>query len=337
MKFIPVFAASLSLLLLSCSEPPARGDALSIDNPTGEDYFIVVDEDTLPLPAYTYIEGFTPVCTGEENITYESGHNPGVHRYRVLDANKKQIFDTSFLSRYRHLLINPTRSTYIEWSLLYGDTPDPDLDDTIQFDSVDYIGRFKTYSGFAIQNESQKDIPCNRAIAMSVTSLRSMNDVVQEHMPNSTLEIYFFRLQDFVIAYNETYSLTPAEDAEVKLHNLLNSFYERTVETWTHPFRNGEVDRLGTFISTDQMERAVDLINVYSDFFGKHDPEGVREMNRLFELTKDKTERIDPTFSTLQIVRYSYNTDGKPYISETSLFDTKIKDCITTTKEAPAE
>jgi hypothetical protein len=337
MKFFSLPIAALLLLICSCnSEPLQRGDALSIDNPTDKDYFVIVDEDTLPLPAHTCIQGFTPVCTGEENITYESGHNPGIHRYRVLDANRKQIFDTSFLSRYRHLLINPTRSTYVEWSIVYGDSTNPDYNDTIMFDNAEYIGRFKTYSGFAIQNKSMKDITCERGIAMTVTTLRSTDDMVQQYMPASSLEIYFLRLQDFLIAYNETVALTPEEDAEVKLHNLLNSFYERTVEEWTHPFRNGEVEQLSGYINSGQYAKAVELINLHSDFFGKHDAEGVREMNDLHTISKNKTARLDPVFSPLKIVKYSYDSQGRPYISETIEYS-EIADCVTTTFDAPIE
>lgn len=335
MKFSSFLIVPVALSLFSCnSELPKRGDALSIDNPTDENYLVIVDEDTLPLLAHTYIQGFTPVCTGEENITYESGHNPGIHRYRVLDANQKQIFDTTFLSRYRHLLINPTRSTYVEWGIQYGESEMPNHEDTMFFDSVPYVGDFKTYSGFAIQSESQKDVQCERAIALSVTTLRSTDDDVQKYMPNTSYEVYFFRLQDFLIAYNETVALTPEEDAEVSLHNLLNSFYERTVEEWTHPFRDGEVDELKRYIDSEQHEKAVNLINVNSDFFGKHDPEGVREMNDLFALAKNKTARLDPVFTPLKIVKYGYDTSGKPYISETIEYS-EIAECVTTTFEAP--
>jgi hypothetical protein len=337
MKFSYGLIAATTLLFCSCnSEPPQRGDALSIDNPSEEDYFIVIDEDTLPLPANTYIEGFKPICTGEENITYESGHNPGVHRYQVLDSTGKQIFDTTFLSRYRHLLINPTRSMYVEWTVFYGDSIDHDQYDTIVFDSMNYIGEFKTYNGFAIQNESMKDVVCERALAVSKESWHPVDNVMEQIMPEQSLEVYFYRITDFLIAYNETYNLTPAEEAEVELHNLLIHFYNNTVENWTHPFRNGEVEALGRHITADQLPEAVDLIKVNGDFFEKHDAAGVKRMNELFEVAKTKTERVNPIFTPLNIVRYDYDSQGKPYISELIEYF-PIGDCITTDYDAPAQ
>lgn len=338
MKTSVLLIATISLLLFSCTtEPPQRGDTLSIDNPSEEDYFIVIDADTLPLPARTYIEGFKPVCTGEENITYESGHNPGLHHYVVLDSNKKQIFDTTIQSRYRHLLINPTRGKYVDWSVHYGDTALARESDTLMVDSALYIGNFTIFSGFAVQNESMKDVTCDRALPLSVTSLRPMDDDLQQIMPSSSVETYFYRYSDFLIAYNGTYSLTPAEEAEIELHNIVSRLYENTIETWTHPFTKEEVDGWSYDIMYDRMDEAVDFVNVYSDFFGKHDAADVREMNRLYKLSQTKTERIDPVFTPLTIVRYDYDPNGKPYISETTSFDEQKRECVTLHHSAPVK
>ncbi len=337
MKSSFILLAATTLLICACnSELPKRGDALSIDNPTDENYFIIVDEDTLPLPAHTYIEGFKPICTGTENITYESGHNPGVHRYRVLDSTMKQIFDTSFESHYRHLLINPTRSTYVEWTVFYGDSIDHNRLDTLVIDNTNYIGEFKTYSAFAIESVSMKDIVCERELAIVKSTWRLPEELREHFAPNQDIQVYFYRLADFLIAHNETYNLTPAEEAEVELHNLLVYFYENTVTNWTHPFRDGEVESLGRYISYDQIPEAVELISVNRDFFEKHDAAGVKRMVELFELYQTKSERVNPIFTPLNIVRYFYDFNGNPYISELVEYF-PIGDCISTTYDAPVQ
>jgi len=329
MKSLLPCTVAFILLCCSCSPEPPRGDALSIDNPTADDYFVIVDEDTLSLPAYTCIQDFKPVCTGVENITYESGHIPGVHHYRVLDADKKLLFDTSLLSHGRPLLINPTRSTYVEWTVWYGDSVNWANTDTMYFDSVQYIGQFKTYSSFAIENESHKGLECERAID---ATMKVFIMDVPEGMPKqeSARSEKFFRKADFITAYNGFSGASEKEHAAVQIHNILTGLYNNTVENWTHPFRDGEVEDLYAYIQSENYEKAVDLINVNSDFFAKHDPEAVRELNVNYKIYKDAPAvSVVLPFTKLTIMKYELDKNGKPYLDEESRYDASTGECTT--------
>lgn len=307
---------AFALLLCSCNSQEVRGDAVSFDNPTSENYFVVVDEDTLPLPAYTFIESYLPVCTGAENISYANGHLPGEHRYRILDANKKQLFDTTILAHDRYLMINPTRSTYAEWTIFYGDSLNGYKLDTIYLDSVPYIGKFKFYNSFAIENECRHGLECSRAIE---GSMKLYDGYSPEGFtaPGLGMQTKFLRLDDFLVACNGSNGLTEKEAAEVKLHNVLTSLYNNTVENWTHPFRNGEVQLLSDYLFREQYDKAVDLINVNSDFFTKHDPEAVAEMNRQYAIYQQPSSGSSVLpFTRLSIATYDFDEDGKPYINQ---------------------
>jgi hypothetical protein len=333
MKPLLPFLLAVLLLCFSCETPvPQRGDTLSIDNPSGVDYFIVIDEDTLALPAYTFIKDFKPVCTGEENITYESGHNPGIHRYRVLDANKKQLFDTSFQSHYRHLLINPTRSTYVEWTLFYGDAFG--RNDSVYIDSVLYEGTFRFYSSFAIENECMHGLECDRTIAASMKVLRF--EETEEFIPPAGTQVEFMRQQDFIVAYHGFPGPTIRQHAETELTNILNEFYTNTVNHRSNPFQPGELAPLSQFIANEQYAEAVDFVHYHSDYFQKRDSAAFRRMNEQMAIyAGEPEENVLLPFTPLFIWTYDLDFYGNVYRSKEEAYDSATGDCKTTELDPP--
>lgn len=337
MKRLFILIAATTLLFCSCNSGAGdRGDAVSIDNPTAENYFIIIDEDTLSLPAYTYIDNYMPICTGPENMTYPSGHAPGIHRYRVLDSNKKQLFDTTIQTHERFLFINPTRSTYVEWTVWYGDSIQGLRDSTYIIDSTEYTGQFVFYNSFVIENQCLHGLRCKRDI--EGTQMIYRFEETEQYMPAVTSNINFLRWKDFESAYKNFSGPTQYEVAEATVHNLLREMLNNALDDHHNPFESGELQSLSGFIEREQYDKAVELVNVNSDYFEKHNPGAIDELNVQFTLySGPPVGRLTPWFYDLRIVTYDLSDAGVPYVRQIETYDPLGDECTSEYFSMPSE
>lgn len=320
MKKILIPALSL-LLLQACMSPemPSRADYIKIDNPTDRDYFIVVDQDTLDLAAYTYLDYQAVAEDAQGNLLN------GKHHYVVLDGNKKQLFDTTFTSNDRYLFINPTRSTYVEWTVYYGDDIHEEQYTTLTFDSLEFEGILTEYHSFAFATKAGGEMDCDRSIAPTI-------EVVNE---NSNYRFYFFRLPDFFAAYSGFGSIDPKEDARVDLYNMLTDFYNYAVEHKDKGFMSdASLQSWYDQINYEHYSEAMSTLNSNRMMFRE---EQVDKANRLYDQFQKapEVESDKLTFTELHRVDYGTTESGILYKRSTYDYNPASGECKSEYHEGP--
>lgn len=316
-----------SIIVISGCTPSEQGDnnrcdRMMIDNPTATDYFIVIDEDTLGLPAFTFIDDYTAAC-GEQQVQGALGQAPAKHRYRVLDANRKLIFDTSFVSPERYQVINPTRSRYVEWTVIYGDDHTEEPETTIYIDSVAYRGEFRVYNSFSFETHAGRSISCGRAIPATMEVLNEKNNY----------KFFFFRQDDFVVAYNGFSGVSPKENAEVDMYNLMTWFYNVAVEdkSGNRLMSDNVLKSLYDDINYEHYKAAMSTINSNKYYFEPRNSKKFARLNELYsvyENSADQENAILP-FSRLHLVKYEFDSDRKPFIKYSQEYNPVSGECVT--------
>jgi hypothetical protein len=295
---------------------------MMIDNPTATDYFIVIDTDTLALPAYTFIEDYEAKC-GEGQRSGNFGQDPVKHRYCLLDANRKLLFDTSFVPPQHYVVINPTRSRYVEWTVIYGDDYTDEEPTTITIDSVEYEGEFRVYNSFVFETKAGGSIDCNRNIPGSI-------DVTSE---KNNYRFFFFREQDFVVAYNGYSGASPKEEAEVDMYNLMTDLYNEAVDNRQEPklITDNTLKILREEINSEHYKTAMSTINGNKQCFEVLNPQKFARLNAAYEIyqqTEESEETVLP-FTQLHIVNYGFNSDRKPFVKYSAEYNTETGKCVT--------
>jgi hypothetical protein len=320
MKKPPLFSLACAMFLLSCTKPVERCDRLQIDNPTGEDYFLIVDNDTLPLPAYTYIRDYEAVCSPVDANGNPTQTEQGMHRFIVLDANKQQIFDTTFKVADHYAFINPTRSTYVELKVYYGDEQHEERYKTIMLDSAEYTADLEVYNAFTFETIAGGVLNCDRNIEGTMEIFNEQNNY----------QFYFYRQEDFEVAYSGFAGSSPKEDAETEMYNLMIGFYNAAVD---------DPDR--KLISDNGMSSLYDAINykhyseawsaLNSPYFQMMDENKFAELESYYELysSLQEPETMVLPFTEYHCVQYAMDEDYKLYMSLRTDYDPSTGECAT--------
>lgn len=166
-----------------------RETELYIDNPTESSYLLVVDDDSVAIPAASWI---TFPLRGNST-------EPRAHHFVLQDAQGRLLSDTSFTIA-RRVFLNPSRSTYVRWRL-------PKADDHemltrahwLRFDSLQVYGQIDTSAAMYVQGDDRGLIHVRPPLPAGV---------------DGTEQRYHLRRRDFLAAY----SCAPPLGEDLRLH-----------------------------------------------------------------------------------------------------------------------
>jgi hypothetical protein len=233
-------------------------------------------------------------------------------------------------------MINPTKSTYVEWTIWYGADSITPWADSVYIDDALYIGQIKTYSSFVVENESKHGIACDREIAVSKEILY-LEGYEEYYNLNTTSEIHFYRKEDFVAAYNGFPGPSEKEKAAVDLHNILNMFHHNATLHKSCPLDPAELAKLHEYLDRNLYAEAVEFIHTRREYFEERDSVAFREMIRVYRIYRgEKDENRVVSFSPLFIKAYSLDAKGNPYVESESVYDDAAGTCTESFPGPPA-